>query len=63
MTSMLHENNRSRTLSSSDHSWMRLVEEKVQQWCAADGALVVNAALVEPMSEDEEEENKEEGMG
>ena len=60
---MLHENNRSRTLSPLDHSWMRLGEEKVQQWCAADGAVVVNVALVEPMREDEEEENKEEGMG
>ena len=55
---MLHENNRMRTISSSDCSWVRLVKERVQQQHAVDHAVGAIVAAAEPIREDEEKEDE-----
>ena len=63
ITNALYENNHFRTLLFSDCSWMRLVEERVQQQCMVDHTVVESAVMPKLMREDKEEEDEEEGMG
>ena len=67
VTNALHGNDRSRITSSSDRSWMRIVEEMVQQRCMVDHVVVASVVILVLMKDDEEEEDEEEcveeGMG
>ena len=59
---MLNENDRTKSLSSSDCRWERLVWERMQELCVADCVVVVSSTAVEPMEEDKKEEDTEVNM-
>ena len=56
ITNTLYENDHTRSLSSSDNSWERLVWERMQELHVMNHAVVSSAATAEPMREEDEEE-------